>query len=152
MAEEEKCEGGSGKGRTEGVATPTVVTETMLEDILGVSQLDESARGAIPMCLPLQPRKFEHELSERLTRPGVAVGEGERERRMFATSPSFLVLSPSCFSSLPPFPLSVCLSVCLSACLPVCLSACLPVPLSSWPPSPHLRLGLDCHGRRNHVH
>jgi ATP-dependent Lon protease len=35
--------------------TPTVVTETMLEDILG-------------------PQKYEHELSERLTRPGVAVG------------------------------------------------------------------------------
>jgi ATP-dependent Lon protease len=40
-----------------GKTTPSVVTETMLGDILG-------------------PRKFEHEVSERLTRPGVAVGEG----------------------------------------------------------------------------
>ncbi|CAI8038910.1 Lon protease homolog 2, peroxisomal [Geodia barretti] len=38
-----------------GKTTPTVVTETMLGDILG-------------------PQKFEHEVSERLTRPGVAVG------------------------------------------------------------------------------
>ncbi len=49
----------------------------MLEEILGVSLVPLTTAVSSYVCSWsfLQPRKFEHEVSERLTQPGVAVGQ-----------------------------------------------------------------------------